>query len=228
MLHHDTDSSTMVCDNSANVNICNQRNMFVGDIRTVSNQQVDTIGGKGHRPSGISTVKWIWHDEFGKSHKYFVDDVLFSPQSPINILSVTCFARQLDDLTGTGIDTKQLRSPFYWDLNKLSLKIQHPPSNLPEISINEGFALSTVFRALVSRVINVANHPRYGCCFTHMDIDNDIDDDCTHNEHSRAVTENLLSRHLKMILCQSFSKLVKLYFSQMMDGPGLSTWNRFH
>ena len=205
MLQHDTDLSTMVCDNSANVHICNQRNMFVGDIRTVSNQQVATIGGKGHQPSGIGTVKWIWRDNFGKSHEYLVDDVLFFPQSPINILSVTCFARQLDDLTGTGIDTKQLRYRFYWDSNKFSLTIQHPPSNLPEISINEGFALSTVFRALVSIVINVANHPRYGCCFTHMDIDNDIEGNCTDKEHSTCC-------HGKSVFTTSQNDIVSEFF----------------
>ena len=48
-IHYGTDSSTMVCDNSVNVHICNWRNMFVGEIRKFSNQQVATIGGKGHQ-----------------------------------------------------------------------------------------------------------------------------------------------------------------------------------
>ena len=33
LLPYDTDSTTMVCDNSANVHICKKRNMFVGEIR---------------------------------------------------------------------------------------------------------------------------------------------------------------------------------------------------
>ena len=45
-LHYDTYYSTMVCDNSANVQIYNRRNMFVGEIRKVSNKQGATIGGK--------------------------------------------------------------------------------------------------------------------------------------------------------------------------------------
>ena len=76
-LHYDTDYSTMVCDNSANVHICNQRNIFVGEIRKVSNQQVSTIGGKGNQPSGIGTVKWIWREYPGKLHEYLVEYVLF-------------------------------------------------------------------------------------------------------------------------------------------------------
>ena len=33
LLPYDTDSTTMVCDNSANVHICNKQNMSVGEIR---------------------------------------------------------------------------------------------------------------------------------------------------------------------------------------------------
>ena len=87
--------------------------MFVGEIRKVSNQQVATIGGKGHQPSGIGTVKWIWRDDSKESHEYFVEDVLLFTQYPINILSVNCFVRQLNDLMGTGIDMKKLHSRFY-------------------------------------------------------------------------------------------------------------------
>ena len=175
----------MVCDNRVNVHICNKQNMFVGEIRKCTNQVVATIGGKSHQPSGIGTARWIWREDSGKSHEYLVEDALFSPQSPINILSMTCFARQLNDLTGNGIDTKQLQSCFYWDSSKYSLKIHHPPSNLPEISINEGFALSNMFRALVSRVANTSNRSKYGCCYTNMD-DDDNDDTHTHkhDEHS--------------------------------------------
>ena len=107
-LRYDTDSSTMICDNSSNVHICNRRNVFVGEIRKVSNQQVATIGVKGHYPLGLGTLKLIWRDDSGKLHEYLVEDVLFFPQSPINILSITCFARKLNDLTGTGINTHKL------------------------------------------------------------------------------------------------------------------------
>ena len=93
LLPYETDSTNMVCDNSANVHICNKQNMFVGEIRKCTNQGVATIGGKGHHPSGIGTVRCIWRDNSGKSHEYLVKDELFPPQSPINILNVTCFAR---------------------------------------------------------------------------------------------------------------------------------------
>ena len=76
-LHYDTDSFIMICDNSSNVHICNRHNMFVGGIQKVSNQQIATIGSKGHQPSGIGTIKWISREDSVKSHEYLVEDVLF-------------------------------------------------------------------------------------------------------------------------------------------------------
>ena len=169
----DTNSSSMVCDNSANVHICNDRKMFVGDLSPVTNHKVATIGGKGHQPSGLGTVRWSWRDDKGTLHEYLVENVLYFPQSPINILSVTTFAKQLNDTEGTGIDTKQLYSRFYWNFNQHSLRIQHPPSNLPELSINEGYSLVTMYRAMVSKVINPSTKNQYSCCLTQMDDDNE-------------------------------------------------------
>ena len=70
LLPYDTDYTTMVYDNSANVHICNKQNMFVGEIRNCTNEVVATIGGKGQQPSGIGNVRWIWRNDSGKSHEY--------------------------------------------------------------------------------------------------------------------------------------------------------------
>lgn len=93
--------------------------------------------------------------------------------SPINILSVTSFAKQLGDEEGTGIDTKQQYSWFYCNFGKNYRIIRHPEANLPELSINEGFTLSRVYRVLASKVINTKVQHEHSCCFTHLD-----DDDC--------------------------------------------------
>ena len=90
----------------------------------------------------------------GNDHEYLIKNVLYFPQSPINILSITDFAKQLDDEEGTGIDTKQLISWFYWDRNKYSFTICHPESNLPEMPINEDYGISQMYSALISKVIN--------------------------------------------------------------------------
>ena len=78
----------------------------MGELSPVSMHKVATIGGRGHTPSGIGTVQWTWSDNKGKQHTHLVRNVLYFPQPPINILSVTEFARQLNDEEGTGVDTK--------------------------------------------------------------------------------------------------------------------------
>ena len=108
-INFDSDSTTVVCNNSANIHICNDKQHFVDELRPVAQHKVATIGGRGHAPSGIGTVEWTWCDDKGKRHTYRVRNVLFFPQSPINILSVTEFAKQLNDEEGTGVDTKQKR-----------------------------------------------------------------------------------------------------------------------
>ena len=125
----DLDSSSVVVDNSANVHDFNKREPFVGKLILVRGHKVATIGWRGHAPSGVGTVKWSWKDDDGTTHEYLIPNVLYFPQFPVNILSVTEFAKQLDNEQGTGIDTKHLRSRFYWNKNKYSLTICHPESN---------------------------------------------------------------------------------------------------
>ena len=93
LMSFDTDSRTVVCDNSANVHICKDKTMYVSDITPVTMHEVATIGGRGHAPAGVGTVRWNWIDGSGVKHTYLVENVLYFPQSPINILSVTEFAR---------------------------------------------------------------------------------------------------------------------------------------
>ena len=103
----DADSVTVVCDNSANVHVCNDKSCFVGEIKLDRSLQVATIGGKKNTSAGIGTVRWKWKDDDGVFHTFEIRDVLYFPDSPVNILSVTKFADQLNDDEGTGIDTKR-------------------------------------------------------------------------------------------------------------------------
>ena len=58
LLQYDTDSATMVCDNSANVHICNKQNMFVGEI---GNCRVQTRFRENPQVSQVSpTTSRFW------------------------------------------------------------------------------------------------------------------------------------------------------------------------
>ena len=109
-LAFDTDASTIICDNSANVHICNDKSMFEGEIKRTNQHSVATIGGSKNSSAGMGTVNWRWKDDHGKSYTMKIKDVLFFPDSPVNILSITCLADQFNDDDGTGIDTKRTKS----------------------------------------------------------------------------------------------------------------------
>ena len=92
----DTDASFVVCDNSANTHICNNRDMFVTFNATTSGL-VATIGEKLNHPAGIGTVKWTWKDDGGEVHTKKLENKLYFSKSPINIMSVTELAKQFND-----------------------------------------------------------------------------------------------------------------------------------
>ena len=75
----DSDSQTVVCDNSANVHICRDKTHFVGDIQPCTTHNVATIGGREDAPTGVDTVRWSWFDDEGVRHKFLVEDVLYFP-----------------------------------------------------------------------------------------------------------------------------------------------------
>ena len=154
-LSFDTDSSIVICDNSANVHVCFDKRMFIGELRRTDKHYVATIGGSKNVAQGMGTVRWRWRDDSGKVYAMEIKDVLYFPQSPVNILSGTCLADQFKDDDGTGIDTKRNRSRFYWDHNKYQRTIIHPASNLPELPVNEGFTFSGLYSRVFGRKVSL-------------------------------------------------------------------------
>ena len=73
---------------------------------------VATIGGKMNQPAGIRTVKCTWKDNGGAVHTKQLDNTLYFPKSPINIMSVNELAKQFNDEEVMGIYTKMNHSLF--------------------------------------------------------------------------------------------------------------------
>ena len=123
---------SIICDNSANVHICNDKSMFSNLYPVSKNSMVATIGGDIDKPHLRGTVNWTWLDDTGDTHSFLVRDVFYFPQSPINILGITSFAQQLNDESTTGINTRWKNSTFYWK-GGFERTLQHPISQLPEM-----------------------------------------------------------------------------------------------
>ncbi len=136
--------------------------MYVGDIVPVFSQAIVTIRGKSNKPSVIGTVQWSWKDDNGKLHIHLVKNVIFFPDSPVHILSITSFANKLNDYDGTSIHTFHWKSIFHWDNKQVQCTIIHPESNHPWIAINEGFKLSLLQSSIVSASVILSKH-NYHC-----------------------------------------------------------------
>ena len=174
----DTDSSCVVCDNSANCHVCNDRQMFT-ELRDtpLTNTVVATIGDKTSVPTGIGTVKWTWKDHIGKDHTHYSTDVLFFLTSPVNILSITTLADQLNDDNGTGIDTKRRTSRLHWGNHRYERTFLHSSSNLPEMPVNEGASSFAYFTNAWARKVD--DNIQCTCCPTNKHLDKLSDKDKT-------------------------------------------------
>ena len=72
----ETDSSTIICDNSANVHICSSKSIFIGPMRRTYQQYVATIGGSKNSASGMVTFRWRWKYDLGKIHTLDIENIL--------------------------------------------------------------------------------------------------------------------------------------------------------
>lgn len=149
----DSDYCVFIADNSANCHICKDESLYVGPMKKMEfdeNFQVQTANGITS-PQGIGTIKLVIIDDEGVSHTELINDVLFFPDSPVNILGITRLGLQRKDDEGTYIMTKAKYSRFVWNFGTCEKRIIHPPSSLPELVVNEGTAkCSSFYSALIS------------------------------------------------------------------------------
>ena len=114
-----SDSVTCIVDNSANAYIWNSIKDFVtGTLVQMSASQdtsIVTIGGSNFFPQGIGDVNLHWKDDTGKVYSTILKNVLYLPQPPVDVLSVTAFSSQLNDDTGTWIKTSRFESTLSWN-----------------------------------------------------------------------------------------------------------------
>ena len=73
-------------------------------------------------------------------------------------MSVTAFATQLNDDTGTWIKTSRFESTFSWDHDKFTKTLVHPASKLPLMNMNDSFSIFTSFCQLPEKTGLVPNN----------------------------------------------------------------------
>ena len=57
-------------------------------------------------PVGITqmgSIDWRWKDTDGQNHAYTLHDIAYIPVSPVKLLSLICFVKELNNQDGTHI-----------------------------------------------------------------------------------------------------------------------------
>ena len=60
--------------------------MFNDNIQPIISNVLVTIGGKYIFQKGIVTISWSWTDDEVKLHTNRLNDILYVPDSPVNII----------------------------------------------------------------------------------------------------------------------------------------------
>ena len=145
--HFDSDSTNFeygatscVLDNSANSHIWNKKEDFVrGTLHPLKElASVATIGGSNFYPKGIGDLNVKIRDDNNMTSELVLKNVLYFPNSPVNIISVFCLADHFNDDHGISVLTSRNTSVLIWDNSKFRKTLRHSNNRLPEISVNEG------------------------------------------------------------------------------------------
>ena len=113
--------------------------MFTDNIVPIITNGLVTIGGNDILPKGIGTVSWYWTDYEGKIHTKKLNNIIYSPYSPVNILSATALDESIKDDEETWVPTKRKYYIFTWEIDNYKKTIAHSEFCLPELEIKSGF-----------------------------------------------------------------------------------------
>jgi hypothetical protein len=152
VINWDSDSVSVVVDNSANTHIWNNLEDFrEGSLRYFDDNEdvgVLTIDENSSRPLGVGQVVVTIREDDGTMTDVVLHDCLYFPSSPVKIISVTALAKTLNDASGTWIKTCWQTSTFSWDGEKHCVRFAHPSSQLPVLQVNTGISTYESFYTL--------------------------------------------------------------------------------
>ena len=78
---------------------------FQGGLKKCAHKCIATIGGQDSAPYGMGLVPVGIEDNDDNSSAINLEDALYFPESPVNIISIACLADTYNDNEGTFIKT---------------------------------------------------------------------------------------------------------------------------
>ena len=159
----DTDTFTVCPDNCTTQHISNNEAIMTDLIDLPFDVPMSSVGGLSITKQ-MGTMHLNIKDDQGNVHKESFPDTYYMPQSPKILISPTQWDEQIndDDDESTSITTFHHHSKFKW--KGYTITFDHPPgSHLPEMPVNEGFQLHSIFSNKVLPRIH-QNKQSLFCC----------------------------------------------------------------
>ena len=141
----DSDSYLFAVDTCTSENICKHEELFVGKIKPCKNLFVQGVGGK-IKASGYGSIKIRVTDDENKLNDLIIHNVIYLPESPVNLLSPQKWSLGSEDVNGTGEITVGSSTLLFLDKTKKTKYIPHHPDlGIPIMSVNDGYTKSTAY-----------------------------------------------------------------------------------
>ena len=116
--------------------------MSTETIEPIIYNVVATIGGKDLIPKVIRTVICYWNDDERQLHTNKLYNLLYFPDSPVNILIATALSESMEDDEGIWILTKRKYFIFTWDFGGYKKKNLTQKKKFPELYISKLYLAS--------------------------------------------------------------------------------------
>ena len=143
-VHFDTDSIFFVCDNSTTGHICNDFRKFIPGTLRQSGRRLTTAHGTGNDKLQEGTVRLRLIDDDDREHIFLLENCIFLPESPVNLLSTRRLAEKFLDADGNPDENTRINSGYSthvlsWNFGKYKKTFPTPISGLPELLFDKGF-----------------------------------------------------------------------------------------
>jgi hypothetical protein len=142
------DSSFWVCDNAATGHICKDKSSFSSLVPSI--YSVSTANGI-ESPLLMGTVSLNLRDVEGNRHGFTLKNVIYIPNSPVNLLSLCRLAEHYPDKDGgpdwdgTGINSSYDTHMLYWNKKQFFKTFHTADSGLPECLFNSEYTRLLAF-----------------------------------------------------------------------------------
>ena len=123
-------------DNCTTFHVCKDKFLFIGEIRPCPNIRVKGVSGIAIA-AGIGTIRFTITSKTGEHNEITLDNVIYLPESPKNLISISRWSRDRGD--DCGILSRGEYSIFLWDNDNSQKLIHHTyECPIPIMTVNEG------------------------------------------------------------------------------------------